>query len=349
MQPIHDFGYARLLEDGRAHGLPEWRIRQLWHWLYRRHAENWEAMHNLPREMREHLAGRYTLTTTRLIEAQAGADAAGAGKLSLALPDGEIIETVLIPSGQRLTVCVSSQAGCKYRCAFCASGQAGFRRNLHTGEMVEQVLTAARRLKTTPTHVVFMGIGEPLDNYENLLGAVRIINDGEGLRIGARRITISTCGVIPGIRRLAEEGLQVELSVSLHAAEDSLRAKLMPVNRMYPLRELIDACRDYTARTDRIITFEYTLIDGVNAAPQQARELALLLRALPSRVNLIPLSPVQEFSGRPPAPAAVNAFMRVLRQAGLNVTLRNSRGSGVNAACGQLRLRHNPAASASGS
>lgn len=345
-EPIHNLMPAQLEAACLALGEPAWRAAQIWHWLYVRYAGDWEVMRNLPRDFRAQLAERFQLAAVRP-DQPAGAPAAGEApqtqKISATLADGEVIETVLIPAagrtaGVRQTVCVSSQAGCKFHCAFCASGQAGFQRNLSAAEMVEQVLIFTRRLGAPPSNVVFMGIGEPLDNYDNLLAAIRILNHPDGLRIGARRITISTCGIIPGIRRLAREGLQVELSVSLHAPADALRSQLMPVNRHYALLPLLEACREYAGQTGRIITFEYTLVDQVNAAPAQARDLVKLLRGCPCRLNLIPLSPVAEFSGRPPPDAAAQAFIRILEQAGINATLRASRGAGINAACGQLRL-----------
>jgi 23S rRNA (adenine2503-C2)-methyltransferase len=200
------------------------------------------------------------------------------------------------------------------------------------------VLLAAGFFGRRPSHVLFMGVGEPLDNYDEVLKAVRIINHPDGLAVGARKITLSTSGLIPGIRRLAGEGLQVELSVSLHAPDDATRARLMPVNRKYPLADLIETCAEYTRQTQRIITFEYTLIGGVNDRPEQAQELLRLLQRLPScRVNLIPLSVVEEYTGTPPAPEAVRAFQQALNRAGINTTLRDSRGSDLKAACGQLR------------
>jgi 23S rRNA (adenine2503-C2)-methyltransferase len=229
--------------------------------------------------------------------------------------------------------------GCRFGCAFCASGQKGVVRNLSAGEIVGEVLAVARQLGGRPDNVVFMGIGEPFDNYDEVLRAVRILNHPEGLGIGARRITLSTCGVVPGIQRLAEEGLQVELSVSLHASDEEVRAKLMPVNQAWPMEELLDACCEYTAKTKRIITFEYTLIKGVNDAPEQARELVKRLRRFPCRVNLIPLSPVEEFAGERPEAETVKSFFQTLENAGINTTLRDSKGSALKAACGQLRAR----------
>jgi 23S rRNA (adenine2503-C2)-methyltransferase len=294
-------------------------------------------MKNLPGPLRDRLAEHFRLRAATIIETRGAPGATR--KLLLELGDGERIEAVLIPAGKRTrpTVCVSSQVGCRFRCAFCASGQAGLRRNLEPGEMVAQALLAASVEHRPPSHVVFMGIGEPLDNVEAVLKAVRIINDHNGLDIGARRITISTCGIIPGIRRLQREGLQVELSVSLHAPTDALRSSLMPVNRKYPLRALLEACEGYARETKRIVTFEYTLIKGVNDSETHADQLARLLTPLPCRVNLIPMSPVEEYRAEPsPRPASAR-FGAILGKAGINTTLRASKGSRLKAACGQLR------------
>ncbi len=258
----------------------------------------------------------------------------------LRLRDGECVEIVLLADRDRHTLCVSSQVGCRFACAFCASGQAGFRRNLAAGEIVGETLAAARSLGGRPDNIVFMGIGEPMDNYDAVLAAIRILNDPDGLNIGARHITISTNGIIPGIERLAGEGLQVELAVSLHAPNDAVRNRLMPVNRRYPMPELLTACARYTQRTKRIVTFEYTLVRGINDSAEQARELANRLKVFPSRVNLIPLSPVTGFDGQPSAPGVSERFLATLDQAGINATLRNSQGQRIQAACGQLRLRH---------
>ena len=314
---------------------PAYRASQVWQWLYVHRVTDWAGMRNVPQVLRNELARTFTISPVNAVETQGGQGEVR--KILVELNDGERVEQVLIPARSRRTVCVSSQVGCRFQCAFCASGQAGFRRNLAAGEMVGQVLVAARVFEDRPTHVVFMGVGEPFDNYDEVLRAIRIINDGDGLNVGARRITVSTCGLVPGMERLAGEGLQVELSVSLHAPGDELRSRLMPVNRKYPLSDLIPACRNYSAATNRIITFEYTLIGGVNDAPGRAKELAALLAPLACRVNLIPLSPVAEFEGTPSTPDAARAFVDILGKAGINATLRASRGCSLKAACGQLR------------
>lgn len=332
---LHGLTFGELQDAMSAGGDPAFRARQLWQWLYVQRATDWSAMVNLPRALRMRMASRYSLAAVIEQNRQLASD--GAGKLLLSLADGETVETAVIPAARRRTVCVSSQAGCRFRCAFCASGQSGFRRHLDAAEIVGQVLAAARVFEAAPTHLVFMGIGEPLDNPEALERTLRIVNHSEGLAIGARRITISTCGVIPGIRRLAQFPMQVELSVSLHAPDDALRSELMPVNRKYPITDLLAECRRYYQTTGRLITFEYTLIGGCNDSAGQARKLVERLRTFPARVNLIPLSPVAEFSGKPSSLAAQKGFMRILEQAGINTTLRASRGAGVAAACGQLR------------
>lgn len=334
---IHNLTRAELKQVCHDLHQSAYRAEQIWRWLYIRHAARWEEMKNIPVALRQTLAAAFSMDSVVIVPSAGESGAPAARKLLMALRDGEGVEAVLIPARGRTTLCVSSQVGCKYKCAFCASGQAGFRRHLQAGEMVGQVVSAARERGQTPTHVVWMGIGEPLDNTEAVLKAVRIVNDPNGLSVGARRITLSTCGIIPGIRRLAEEGLQVELSISLHAPDEALRSRLMPVNRLYPLADLIPACRDYAEQTGRLVTFEYTLIRGVNDASDQAKALARLLRPVHARVNLIPLSEVAEYEGRSSPLSAAILFIAVLERAGINATLRASKGAGVNAACGQLR------------
>lgn len=321
-------------------GEPSYRATQVWAWLYRKPVEDWAGMTNLSNALRARLGESLELHAGRMDSTEG--EPGETRKILVGMRDGEAVESVLIPAADRRTVCVSTQCGCRFHCAFCASGQAGFTRNLEAGEIVAQVMLAWRVYGDKPTHVVFMGIGEPFDNYDNLLAAIRILNDPNGVEIGARRLTISTCGVVPGIRRLAGEGLQVELSVSLHAADDDLRSRLMPVNKAHPVAELLDACRAYTEATKRIITFEYTLIGGVNDSAAQAARLVERLRAFPCRVNLIPLSPVAEFDGGATPPETARRFIGVLEQAGINATLRDSRGSAIKAACGQLRYAKRP-------
>ncbi len=310
----YSLSYEELEESLVRMGREKWRAAQVWQWLYGGKADGWDDMANLPKDLRVDLADAMDALdgTARYVEtAQEGG---GTAKLLLQMHDGELVETVVIPSRARRTVCVSSQVGCAFGCAFCASGMG-------------------------PNNIVFMGMGEPFANYDNALRAARIMNDNRGLGIGARRITFSTCGVVPGIKRLAGEGTQFELSVSLHAPSQELREKIMPVARRWGLDELMGACRAYTAETNRIITFEYTLIEGFNDGAEHARMLIGLLKGLKCRVNLIPLNPVEEFEGKAPAEAVCEEFLKTVERAGINATLRRSKGRGVDASCGQLRRR----------
>ena len=318
-------------------GQPAFRAKQLWQWLQVQGATRWEQMGNLPRAMKEKLAETHTPEPAKILK-ESG-DPGGTRKWLVGLDDGESVETVLIPARDRNTVCVSTQVGCRMGCAFCASAKCGFARSLSAGEIVAQVQLVAAALGKRPDNVVYMGMGEPFDNYDEVLKSVRILNHPDGLNIGARRITISTSGMIPGIRRLAEEGIQVELSVSLHAANPETRRRLMPVENKFSMDELLRACAEYTAKTKRHITFEYTLVKGFNDSRGDAEELAGRLRRFPCRVNLIPLSPVEEFAGEAPPRAAMEAFLQVLERNGVEGTLRDSKGKGVDAACGQLRRR----------
>lgn len=343
---IHGLNQEELAQLCDELNQPQYRARQIWQWLYCHYAKSWPEMKNLPAQFRNELAGRFSIEPLEVVQQQDESGVGSTAKVLLRLADEECIELVFIPAKGRTTLCVSSQVGCKYKCAFCASGQSGFRRNLETGEIVGEVVYAARQLGGAPSHVVFMGIGEPFDNYDNVLKAIRIINDSGGLSIGARKITVSTCGIIPGIERLADEGLQVELSVSLHASDDALRSKLMPANKIYPLADLLAACRQYAEKTGRIITFEYTLIKDLNDSKEQAHHLARLIAPIHCRVNLIMLSAVSEFGGYAPSAETARMFVNTLKRANINTTLRASKGGNINAACGQLRhlstVRMNP-------
>jgi len=321
-------------------GQPAFRGTQLWQWVQVRGATRWEQMGNLPKALKDALAATHTPEPAKILK-ESG-ESGGTRKWLVGLDDGESAETVLIPARDRNTVCVSTQVGCRMGCAFCASAKCGFARGLSAGEIVAQVHLVAAALGKRPDNVVYMGMGEPFDNYDEVLKSVRLLNHPEGLNIGARRITLSTSGVVPGIRRLAGEGIQVELSVSLHAPNPELRRRIMPIENKYPMDELLRECADYTAKTKRHITFEYTLVKGVNDSPRDAEELAGRLRRFPCRVNLIPLSPVDEFKGEAPSREAMEAFLRVLENRGVEGTLRESKGKGVDAACGQLRRRSKP-------
>ena len=321
-------------------GEAAFRGGQIWQWVQVRGATQWEQMGNLPRALKDKIAQTHTPEPAKILK-ESG-DPGGTRKWLVGLEDGESVETVLIPSRDRNTVCVSTQVGCRMGCVFCASAKCGYARGLSAGEIVGQVQLVAAVLGQRPDNVVYMGMGEPFDNYDAVLKSVRILNHSDGLNIGARRITLSTSGVVPGIRRLAGEGIQVELSVSLHAPNSETRRRLMPIENKFPMDELLQECAAYTAQTKRHITFEYTLVKGVNDSLRDAEELASRLRRFPCRVNLIPLSPVEEFAGETPPRAAMESFLRVLEKRGVEGTLRESKGKGVDAACGQLRRRNFP-------
>lgn len=334
---IHSLLPDELAAFCKEQGQPAFRAKQIWNWLYVKRVSSFDEMKNLPSALRGLLTGHFVFHDLEKIETKGGKG--DTQKLLFRLADRELIETVIIPAPrqQRNTVCVSCQIGCLFGCAFCASGQKGMIRSLTAGEIIGEVLEVARELGERPNNVVFMGIGEPFDNYDEVMRAVRILNHPDGFNIGARKMTISTCGVVPGILRLAEEGLQVELSVSLHAPDDDTRDRLMPVNARWPISELMAACKKYTAQTNRIITFEYTLVRDFNDRPEHAERLVRLLRRFPCRVNLIPLSPVKEFEGERSEKESMRYFFQTLERAGINVTLRDSKGSALKAACGQLR------------
>ncbi len=320
-------------------GQERFHARQVYSWIYKKGAMDFSAMSNLSVGLRRVLAKEFFIHSLSLTEKLNSAD--GTQKLLFKLKDNNFIEAVIIPAENRVTGCVSTQAGCKYACRFCASGILGFKRNLTAGEMIEEVLFLKNNSPEHKlTHLVFMGTGEPLDNYDNLLKAIRIINSPDGLNIGARRITISTCGIIPGIERLSQEGIQVELSVSLHASDDKTRSLLMPVNKIYPLKELLAACRRYAAKTNRQITFEYVLIKGVNSNLQNAKTLGTILKGFNCKVNLIPCNPVNNLEAEPPTKLEILMFNDRLLKSGINTTLRKSRGKDIGAACGQLRFKH---------
>lgn len=318
----------------------KFRARQVFSWIYKKGVRDFSRMSDLSAGLRGRLQENFAITQIKLAKLQKSKD--GTEKFLLELYDNNFIEAVIIPAEGRITGCISAQAGCKFGCGFCASGLSGFKRNLTSAEMIEEVLALKdnspdRKL----THLVFMGTGEPLDNYDNVLAAIRIINADYALHIGARRITISTCGIAPGIKKLADEGLQIELSVSLHAADDKTRTQIMPINKKYPLRELMAACAEYIKRTRRQVTFEYVLIKGLNSSLPDARNLSTILKGLKlSKVNLIPANPIKDLKVEPPNKVDILIFRDCLLKSGINVTLRKSRGQDIEAACGQLRFNY---------
>ena len=322
---------------------PPYRLRQVWESLYRQAALP-EEMTALPRDLRRRLSETVP-AALRLVSESVSSDAQTV-KWLWAGNDGVGVETVLMLYLDRATACVSSQAGCAMGCKFCATGQAGLARQLSPGEILEQVAEARRRARPRRlTNIVFMGMGEPLANYERLWASIERIHSDMG--ISARHITVSTVGIVPGIRRLSREALPVNLAVSLHAANDSLRNRLVPINRRYPLSDLVEACRQYRAVKNRRLSFEWALIDNVNDSPSDARELAEIATGLGAHVNVIPLNPTDGFATRGTPPAGVRRFRDELLAFGVNVTVRRNRGTEIDAACGQLSLRDTKAATRS--
>ena len=336
-------------------GFPRFRAQQVFDWLYKKRVDTWEAMGNLPKDFRAWLAAHYVLYPAQpVIEKQSG-DVTE--KLLLQLEDRSLIETVLIRAPQvgvgqahsRKTVCVSIQVGCAYGCKFCASGLAGFRRNLLVAEVVAQLLYICRREDAdTPRakaeqasfdNIVFMGMGEPLANYETLVQVLRILNAPWGLNFGARRITVSTSGLAPQILKLAQEGLAVRLAISLHGATNDVRNQIMPVNKKYPLEQLIPAAKAFQQQHGRMLTLEYILIDGVNDGLDQAQALVGIARELHAHVNCIPYNKVEGLDWKRPSITRQDTFVRVLRKANVSVTIRREKGHAIDAACGQLRLK----------
>jgi 23S rRNA (adenine2503-C2)-methyltransferase len=322
---------AALLE-----GEPGYRVQQVWDGLYKRLAEPADLT-ELSLELRAQLASEPALASSLSVARRSVADDGTTVKLLWSLSDGAVVESVLMHYPDRVTVCVSTQAGCAMGCGFCATGQAGFTRNLSTGEIVEQVVRAAAETTGTGrrlSNVVFMGMGEPLANYDRVWAAVERLHDDLGL--SARHLTLSTVGIVPGIRRLAGERLPVNLAVSLHAANDRLRDDLVPINRRYPLALLMDACHEYVVAKGRRLSFEWALIDGVNDRPSDAGELAGLAMPLGAHVNLIPLNPTPGWPTRGTRPVGVRRFRDRLVSLGVNATVRQNRGTDIDAACGQL-------------
>ncbi len=333
---------------------PAYRAGQVADWLYERRAAHWSAMSNLPKSLRDQLDNAYTLETVSLVTKQGSRDTTQ--KFLWRLGDGALVESVLIPANPALygeasdrhTLCVSTQVGCAYGCRFCASGLEGWKRNLHPHEIVEQVIAVERWNATQAdspapekiiNNLVIMGMGEPLANYDNLLKALKILNAPWGGRIGARKITISTSGLAPQIRKLADDPIQFRLAISLHGATDEVRNRIMPVNKKYPLKELTAACEYYQEKKSRMITLEYILIAGVNDALDQVKPLAELAHRLYAKVNLIPYNQVEDLLWERPTEEVQEAFANALTNRGVTATLRREKGHDIDAACGQLRLK----------
>jgi 23S rRNA (adenine2503-C2)-methyltransferase len=337
-QLIYDLDRSELGRVLSEWGETSYRTGQIWQGLYQQLWASPEEFTNLPASLRNKLKERFHFSSLHL-ERELHSSDQETTKVLFRLRDEQPVETVLMRYEQRRTLCISSQAGCAMGCVFCATGQMGFKRHLSSGEIVEQVLFFARQLKAEGdrvTNIVLMGMGEPLHNYEATLDAIDRLNHPEGFNLGERRFTISTVGLIPKIRQFAEERRQINLAISLHAATDELRSSMLPINRRYPIEQLIQASRDYVEKTGRRITFEWALIHDVNDTEEHARELARLLKGLICHVNVIPLNPTEKFSGRATTRQRAVAFCAVLEKAGIPCSIRIRRGIDIQAGCGQL-------------
>jgi 23S rRNA (adenine2503-C2)-methyltransferase len=341
--PIKNLTLDELAEQFRGWGEPAFRAKQVMDWIYAKRVTSFAEMTNLSAPLRERLTSELTLGVLEFVRVLGSEDTTR--KYLFRLGDGALIESVLIPASpalygeasDRRTVCVTTQVGCAYGCKFCASGLDGWSRNLEAGEIVDQILQIEAQSGERVSNLVFMGMGEPLANLANVMKAIEILNAPWGVGIGARRITISTSGLAPQIRQLADQPLQVRLAVSLHGATDEVRQQIMPVNRKYPLEQLLEACEYYASRKKQRITFEYILIEDVNDRPEDAAALVRVARRIGAKVNCIPYNTVQGLDWKRPAEDRQDAFMAILDRAAIPATLRREKGHDIAAACGQLR------------
>ncbi|HJB20277.1 MAG TPA: 23S rRNA (adenine(2503)-C(2))-methyltransferase RlmN [Candidatus Fournierella merdavium] len=325
-------GLAALMKEL---GQPAFRAKQIFHWLHQKLVTDFSAMTDQPKALLAKLEEGYYIAAPAIARRQQSKD--GTVKYLFALADGNCIETVIMRYHYGVTACVSTQVGCRMGCRFCASTQAGRVRNLEAGEIAAQIYTAQKDIGERISHIVLMGIGEPLDNFDNVMDFLAIISCPDGVNIGMRNISLSTCGIVPMIDRLAEKKLQLTLSISLHAPNDEMRSKMMPVNDAYPVAQLIAACRRYQQTTGRRVSFEYSMVRGVNDSPATARELASLIRGMGAHVNLIPINPVDGSPYSATDAENVKRFQALLTELGVNATVRRRLGSDISAACGQLR------------
>lgn len=338
MKNLKEYNLEELKQELVSLGEKPYRAEQIFNWLYREKVKNIEDMTNLSLELREKLKQEYTMCNFKILKKQESSD--GTIKYLFDVLDGNAIETVLMQYHHGKTICVSSQIGCKMGCKFCASTGIAFIRNLTAGEIVEQVLAVEQDVGEPISNIVFMGIGEPFDNYENVMKAIRIINHPKGLGIGARHISVSTSGIVPKIADFAKEDLQCTLSISLHATSNEKRSKMMPVNNLYPIEELIKACKDYIAKTNKRISFEYALAKDNNDNLEDAESLVRLLKGMICHVNLIPINKIENGKFVKSSNENIIKFRDYLNDHGIVATIRRELGSDIEAACGQLRRKN---------
>ncbi len=333
---IKSLTLEELEEQLREQGEKSFRAKQIYQWIHEKLADSFEDMTNLSKELRRRLADSYEFTTLHMVDVKIS-EIDGTRKYLFELPDGHVIESVLMRYRHGNSVCISSQVGCRMGCRFCASTLEGLERNLRPSEMVDQVYRIQKDIKERVSNVVVMGSGEPLDNYDSLVRFIRLISHEKGLHISQRNLTVSTCGIVPGIEKLAKENLSVTLALSLHAPNDQVRRTLMPVAHKYALGDVLKACHDYFEKTGRRLTFEYSLVRGVNDNLEEARALALLIKDQQAHVNLIPVNPIKEREYVQSDEKTIEQFKNYLESRGINVTVRREMGRDIGGACGQLR------------
>ncbi len=336
MTDIRSLTLGELETECRELGEKPFRARQVYEWLHKRQVSDYDEMTNVPKSLRERLRDKFCLIPLTLADVRVS-QIDGTRKYLLGLADGNVIESVWMQYHHGNSVCVSSQVGCRMGCRFCASTLDGLERNLSTAEMLGQIYRIGQDTGERVSHIVIMGSGEPLDNYDNVVRFIRMVSDENGFNISQRNITLSTCGIVPGILRLADEGLAVTLALSLHAPNDEVRRTLMPVANRYSLQEILAACRKYFQKTGRRLTFEYSLVQGVNDNLREAKELVSLIGTMHGHVNLIPVNPIRERDYRQSGQKEIREFQNYLEDHGIAVTVRREMGRDINGACGQLR------------
>lgn len=339
MKDIKSMYFNELSDSLKEMGLPAFRAKQVWQWLHQKGVGSFDEMTNLSKDLRDKLKEEYIIKFCD-VERKSVSLLDSTVKYLFRLHDGEFIESVLMKYKYGYSLCVSTQVGCRMNCAFCATGVGGFIRNLSASEILSQIHAAQNDMGIKVSHIVLMGMGEPMDNYDNVIRFLKLVNNDDGLNLGMRNISLSTCGIIPGIKKLEKENLQLTLSVSLHAPNDVIRSKLMPVNKKYSVDELLSVCKEYADSTSRRISYEYAMFGGVNDSDECARELAAKLKGTLAHINLIPANDVTESGLRSSTPERIKRFSEILEKAGRNVTVRRSLGGDIDASCGQLRSKH---------
>ena len=339
MKDIKSMYFNELSDSLKEMGLPAFRAKQVWQWLHQKGVGSFDEMTNLSKDLRDKLKEEYIIKFCD-VERKSVSSLDSTVKYLFRLHDGEFIESVLMKYKYGYSLCVSTQVGCRMNCAFCATGVGGFIRNLSASEILSQIHAAQNDMGIKVSHIVLMGMGEPMDNYDNVIRFLKLVNNDDGLNLGMRNISLSTCGIIPGIKKLEKENLQLTLAVSLHAPNDVIRSKLMPVNKKYSVDELLSVCKEYADSTSRRISYEYAMFGGVNDSDECARELAAKLKGTLAHINLIPANDVTESGLRSSTPERIKRFSEILEKAGRNVTVRRSLGGDIDASCGQLRSKH---------